>query len=142
VIERKKGDGIVIAICAIIVIAWLAFLAMLVIGMLVPKADAHFYAGCKHRRCKEHVIRPYKRTFLAPVGACETRGWGGGTFDLRTGLRTTSPNGQYRGRYQFGLPDWWRAGGKGDPVDAGWREQAYRAVIWLHWNGRSSWPNC
>ncbi len=85
-----------------------------------------------------HVIEPYRVNFLGPVGACES----GTTRWLRHGLRAVSPTGQYRGRYQFGLPDWQRSGGHGDPINATWYRQAYQAVKWLHINGRQSWPNC
>lgn len=101
-------------------------------------AQAHVFAGCEQAPCKRHVIAPFKRSFLGPVGACES----GTTRWLRHGLRAVSSTGQYRGRYQFGLPDWRRAGGRGDPAAAGWLEQAYRAVVWLGANGRQSWPNC
>ena len=111
--------------------------ATLVAAAPVAAADAHVYAGCQKPPCKRHVIRPYK-PFLASVGACEsgTSGW------LRHGLRAVSSTGQYRGRYQFGMPDWQRAGGRGDPATAGWLELAYWAVVWLGMNGRQSWPNC
>lgn len=107
--------------------------------VVLPAAptEAAPYTGCEKPPCKRRAIAPYK-PFLRTVGACEsgTTGW------LRHGLRAVSSTGQYRGRYQFGLLDWRRAGGHGDPVDAGWLEQAYRAVVWLTVNGRHSWPNC
>lgn len=89
------------------------------------------------------MIQPYKAGFLGPVGRCES----GTTTWLRHGLQAVSPGGQYRGRYQFGMPDWARAtihvpGAPRDPINAGWLTQAYAAVVWLHWNGRDSWPNC
>lgn len=89
-------------------------------------------------RRKLRYIAPYRSWFLGPVGACES----GTTTNLEHGLRATSPSGQYLGRYQFGRPDWGRAGGYGDPRDADWLEQGYRAVRWLNINGRQSWPNC
>lgn len=92
----------------------------------------------KQRRKKLRAIAPYRDSFLGPVGACES----GTTENLRHGLRAVDPWGKYRGRYQFGMPDWRRAGGRGDPAEAGWLEQAYRAVRWLKLNGRQSWPNC
>jgi hypothetical protein len=105
---------------------------------LPTTAPAHYYDGCRKAPCKRHVIKPWRATFLGPVGACES----GTDHRLHHGLRATSAGGHYLGRYQFGWPDWHRAGGKGDPRDAGPLEQAYRAVVWLHRNGRTSWPNC
>lgn len=114
------------------------FLTLLAVAALTSVASAHYTPGCKHQTCKIHVIRPYMRSFLGPVGACES----GTTYHLKHGLRVIDPGGIYRGRYQFGWSDWLRAGGKGDPSRASWYEQGYRAVVWLHRNGRSSWPNC
>jgi hypothetical protein len=102
--------------------------------------------GCHSHACDVRVwhkfqvktIRPYVRSFLGPTGACES----GTDTNLRHGLRVVSPSGQYRGRYQFGWPDWYGAGGTGDPAQADWLDQSYYAVRWLHINGRDSWPNC
>lgn len=101
-------------------------------------AEAHYYDGCQKNPCKKHVIEPYVRSFLGPVGACES----GTTRWLRHGLGVVSPTGQYRGRYQFDMSSWRGAGGYGDPVNAGWLTQAYNAVRWLHRAGRHAWPNC
>ena len=113
-----------------------------VVTAFVESSSAHVYYGCKKHKCKTHVIKPYIKTFLGPVGACESHGKWGGTHSIYTGLRAVSEGGQYRGRYQFGIPGWRRAGGYGDPKNATATEQAYRAVLWLHINGRQSWPNC
>lgn len=110
--------------------------ALITLAVAAP-AQAQPYTGCEKPPCKRRAIAPYK-PFLRAVGACES----GTSRWLRHGLHAVSPGGRYRGRYQFGLPDWRRAGGSGDPADAGWLEQAYRAVVWLTVNGRRSWPNC
>lgn len=110
------------------------------------KYKSKYRWGCNTKSCLRRVqrkrmkryIRPYRGWFLGPVGACESST----TTNLKHGLRAVSPSGQYRGRYQFGMPDWRRAGGTGDPINADWLTQAYFAVRWLHINGRSSWPNC
>lgn len=121
-------------------------------GAMAQAPDAHVAKhvqkhkkGCKtaecqdriHRRHRLRTITPYMG-FLRSTGACES----GTDGNLKHGLRAVDPWGKYRGRYQFGMPDWQRAGGRGDPVEAGWLEQAYRAVRWLRMNGRQSWPNC
>jgi hypothetical protein len=121
---------------AIAVVVAAVALALL---LFVTGADAHYYSHCAKPKCKYHVFAPYKRTFLGPVGACES---GTHSHSLYAGLRAISPGGTYRGRYQFGWADWARAGGHGDPAAASANEQAYRAVVWLHRNGRQSWPNC
>lgn len=123
-----------------LIIASTVILLIAVVYILADAdAQAHYYPGCKSVPCKKHVIRPYRSSFLGPVGACES---GTGSWNLRVGLRAINPTGSYRGRYQFGWDDWDSAGGTGDPAKASWIEQAYRAVLWLHFNGRQSWPNC
>lgn len=112
--------------------------AVVAAGASAPTAGAHYYAGCKEKPCKQHVLRPFKASFLAPVGKCES----GAGYSLLSGLRALSPGGTYRGRYQFDWASWRAAGGVGDPAAATWYEQAYRAVVGLHRNGRDSWPNC
>jgi hypothetical protein len=107
--------------------------------VVVEAAAAHYYDGCKKHRCKVHVFTPYVANFLGPVGACES---GTGSHSIYDGIRAISRSGQYRGRYQFDFRSWAGAGGSGDPARATATEQAYRAVVWLHRNGRGAWPNC
>lgn len=97
----------------------------------------------KARAWRQHrldVIRPY-RPWLAALGDCESA-----TRDLRSGLRAIGGGGRFRGRYQFGQATWEAAGGKGDPIDASWLEQAYRAVKWRQHIGNphqtAGWPVC
>lgn len=53
-----------------------------------------------------------------------------------------SPDGQYRGKYQF-HPDTWAAlGGQGDPAAAPESEQDRLAAILLRQQGASPWPVC
>jgi len=96
-----------------------------------PAVEAHYTSGCQKSKCKKHVIKPHVGTFVS-IGACES------------GNSNTAhnPGGQYHGRYQFDLGSWKGAGGYGDPHQFGYLEQTYRAVVWLHRNGRQSWPNC
>ena len=121
---------------------WVAVLGLTaVFAFIVIIANANGRcrtAACHDRVYMKNTIRPYRENFLEPVGACES----GGTRSLKTGLRAVSPGGTYRGRYQFNYGAWRGAGGRGDPIDAGWLQQAYRAVRWLKINGRQSWPNC
>lgn len=112
--------------------------------LIAKTAEAHYTPYCKKYTCKMHVIKPQIKNFLGPVGACES---GTGNHSIYAGLRATSRDGYYLGRYQFGMPDWRNAGGirisgKRDPRDASATDQAYITIIWLHVNGRTSWPNC
>jgi len=53
-----------------------------------------------------------------------------------------SPDGLYRGRYQFDTGTWASVGGRGDPAAAPAREQDVRAA-WLYAaRGGQPWPNC
>ncbi len=53
-----------------------------------------------------------------------------------------SPNGQYRGKYQFSRATWRAVGGKGDPAAAPEAEQDRRARILLRRQGPGAWPSC
>jgi uncharacterized protein YabE (DUF348 family) len=56
--------------------------------------------------------------------------------------RAVSPNGLYRGLYQFSRSTWHSVGGSGDPIDASPAEQTKRAEILYSRVGRTAWPNC
>lgn len=88
----------------------------------------------KHARIGPHI------PWLRSTGDCENAHYGGP--GLKEGLRAISVTGIYRGRYQFDDRSWRGAGGHGDPVDADWLEQAYRAVRWLEIAGVGAWPRC
>lgn len=123
--------------------------ALVIAGILMMPGVPTFAAepavhrrGCQTHLCRVRVkrkkyIRPYLG-FLRSTGACES----GAGYSLKSGLTAHSASGQYHGRYQFGIPDWHRAGAPGDPHNASWLTQAYYAVRWLRINGRGSWPNC
>jgi len=102
------------------------------------KARVHRKQVRAHYLHRLHTIQPYT-AWLEKTGACES---GTGSYDLSVGLRAISPGGTYRGRYQFDMDSWARAGGSGDPVAANWLEQAYRAVVWLKMVGNGAWPVC
>ena len=53
-----------------------------------------------------------------------------------------SPDGQYRGKYQFDRATWERLGGTGDPAQASEAEQDRRAAQLLAQSGTSPWPAC
>lgn len=96
--------------------------------------DAHFYAGCKKRPCKRHVVKPFN-SLLKSIHRCESRGnW--------------FVDDYHDGGLQF-LPSTWRATGSRYALahHAPILEQKYRAVVWaskIGWAWRSSagWPNC
>ncbi len=53
-----------------------------------------------------------------------------------------SPDGRYRGKYQFSRATWRRLGGRGDPARAPEAEQDRRAARLLEESGPSAWPTC
>jgi hypothetical protein len=53
--------------------------------------------------------------------------------------RAVSPNGRYRGLYQFSMATWSSVGGSGDPIDASPDEQTYRAQLLYNKAGAGQW---
>ena len=53
-----------------------------------------------------------------------------------------SPDGRYRGKYQFSRATWRSLGGKGDPAKAPEAEQDRRARLLMKRQGADAWPSC
>jgi hypothetical protein len=53
-----------------------------------------------------------------------------------------SPDGKYRGKYQFLRETWESLGGTGDPAQASEAEQDRRAVQLMETQGPNAWPVC
>ena len=88
------------------------------------------------------------RTGAAPRAA---KGGGGGDAALLAKIArcesggdptAVSPDGRYRGKYQFSRATWKALGGEGDPADASEAEQDLRAFALLERQGPSAWPTC
>jgi peptidoglycan hydrolase-like protein with peptidoglycan-binding domain len=56
--------------------------------------------------------------------------------------RAVSPDGTYRGKYQFSRATWRAMGGEGDPAKAPEAEQDRLAAKLYRQQGASPWPNC
>lgn len=56
--------------------------------------------------------------------------------------RAISPDGTYRGKYQFDRSTWAAYGPAGDPARASEREQDRRALALYKARGTAPWPNC
>ena len=69
---------------------------------------------------------------LASIRACESSG----------NYAAVSPDGLYRGAYQFDRPTWQSVGGSGDPAAASPAEQDARASELWSQRGSNPWPNC
>jgi soluble lytic murein transglycosylase-like protein len=69
---------------------------------------------------------------LDSIAACESGG----------DPTAVSPDGTYRGKYQFDYGTWESVGGSGDPAAAPEAEQDMRAAMLLSRAGTSPWPIC
>jgi hypothetical protein len=69
---------------------------------------------------------------LEAIAACESGG----------DPEAVSPDGTYRGKYQFDQGTWESVGGSGDPAAAPEAEQDYRAALLYSEAGSSPWPIC
>jgi peptidoglycan hydrolase-like protein with peptidoglycan-binding domain len=69
---------------------------------------------------------------LAKIAACESGG----------DPTAVSPDGRYRGKYQFSRATWRAMGGTGDPAKAPEAEQDSRAAALLAQRGTAPWPVC
>jgi hypothetical protein len=56
--------------------------------------------------------------------------------------RAVSPDGTYRGKYQFDQNTWEQMGGEGDPIDAPEAVQDKIAIKLYKLRGTDPWPNC
>lgn len=56
--------------------------------------------------------------------------------------RAVSPDGRYRGKYQFDRATWRAMGGRGDPASASEAEQDRRAAELLRQRGTAPWGAC
>lgn len=69
---------------------------------------------------------------LEQIAACESGG----------DPSAVSPDGLYRGKYQFSVETWQSLGGTGDPAAAPEAVQDQLAAQLLAQAGTSPWPNC
>jgi hypothetical protein len=69
---------------------------------------------------------------LDKIAACESGG----------DPTAVSPDGRYRGKYQFSRATWRGLGGEGDPAKAPERLQDRMAAKLYRQSGASPWPNC
>jgi Transglycosylase-like domain/Putative peptidoglycan binding domain len=71
-------------------------------------------------------------SLLAKIALCESGG----------NPRAVSPDGRYRGKYQFSRATWRAIGGVGDPAAAPEAVQDAMAARLLAARGTSPWPSC
>jgi peptidoglycan hydrolase-like protein with peptidoglycan-binding domain len=69
---------------------------------------------------------------LQKIASCESSG----------NPSAVSPDGTYRGKYQFSRETWRELGGTGDPASAPESEQDQMAAKLMEEQGPGAWPNC
>ncbi|HEY1595706.1 MAG TPA: transglycosylase family protein [Thermoleophilaceae bacterium] len=69
---------------------------------------------------------------LQKIASCESSG----------NPSAVSPDGIYRGKYQFSRETWRELGGSGDPASAPESEQDSMAAKLMQTQGPAAWPNC
>lgn len=80
----------------------------------------------------EEAVTPPGLSVLEAIAACESGG----------DPTAVSPDGSYRGKYQFDYRTWESVGGSGDPAAAPEKEQDERAAALYNERGSSPWPVC
>ena len=112
---------------------------LLVVGVLSPSGaalatdgtsgGAEAPSGGSEKQKRKKIKLP---KVLKKIAQCESGG----------DPRAVSPDGQYRGKYQFSRPTWRSVGGHGDPAKASEYEQDKRALKLYKREGTAPWPNC
>jgi hypothetical protein len=105
-------------------------------GSTTPQPSGGSPAGTTHHKKKHrthkasHHVKVPKE--LKKIAMCESG----------DNPRAVSPEGRYRGKYQFDMETWQSIGGHGDPAKAPEWYQDKLAVKLYHERGTAPWPNC
>ena len=102
-----------------------------VVGPITRRAlgIGRFSRGSVYRRAESGSRLPRA---LRRIAECESGG----------DPTVVSPDGRYRGKYQFTRATWRRLGGEGDPADAPEWLQDRLALKLYRQSGAASWPAC
>ncbi len=119
---------------------------------VLAKPSRHFHRSVRiaHRRAERAKARAAKGSSgtQAALPSPESVGVSTGTLDSIAACESggnpaaVSPDGTYRGKYQFDYGTWASVGGSGDPAAAPEDEQDYRAALLYSRGGSSPWPIC
>lgn len=96
------------------------------------RRDKRAYRHHRGEQLYLEAITPPGPAVLEAIAACESGGDPG----------AVSPDGSFRGKYQFDLGTWESVGGAGDPAAAPEPEQDERAAELYRERGSSPWPVC
>ena len=125
-----------------------------VFGPMTERAVKRFQR--RHGLVPDGIVGPLTRGALGlrPFSARSVRRTGSRSVELPRILhriaecesggnpRAVSPDGQYRGKYQFSRATWRALGGSGDPADAPEWQQDRLALKLYRQSGTAPWPNC
>jgi len=101
-------------------------------GILGPQTYAALGVQAPRGGARAATRPPRAGALLESIALCES----GGDPTI------VSPNGRYRGKYQFTRATWRDMGGSGDPARASEAEQDRRAARLLAQRGAGAWPAC
>lgn len=101
-------------------------------GVVGPQTARALGLGLAEGRTAGGAGRVRVPAALERIAQCESSG----------NPRAVSPDGTYRGKYQFDRPTWRAMGGDGDPARASEAEQDRRALALYRERGASPWPAC
>ena len=110
----------------------------LIVRRTVKAEHVHKVHARKRREAREEQERfaslpgGVSMATLESIASCESGG----------NPEAVSPDGTYRGKYQFDQGTWESVGGSGDPAAAPEAEQDYRAALLYSESGSSPWPIC
>ena len=113
-----------------------------------PKHDLSQVAGVSTARLRSAAHRLDNAASAPAVSSPETYGVSQSTLDAIAACESggnpaaVSPDGTYRGKYQFDYGTWASVGGSGDPAAAPEAEQDMRAAMLYSEAGSSPWPIC
>jgi peptidoglycan hydrolase-like protein with peptidoglycan-binding domain len=112
------------------VIAFQRSHGLIVDGIVGPQTVGAL--GLSNRQSPSSTGTSSSSSELQKIAQCESSG----------NPSAVSPDGTYRGKYQFSRETWRELGGSGDPASASEAEQDRMAALLLQRQGPSAWPNC
>jgi Transglycosylase-like domain len=119
---------VVLAVAGVFALCATSALALTESGGTPAPSEASESGGAEPRK-KKRVKLP---KILKKIAQCESGG----------NPRAISPDGRYRGKYQFSRSTWRAMGGKGDPAKASEYKQDKLALKLYRAEGTRPWPYC
>ncbi len=121
---------VVLAVAGVFALCASSALALSESGGAPAPSEASDSGGTAPKKKQRRTVRLPK--ILKKIAQCESGG----------NPRAISPDGQYRGKYQFSRATWRAMGGKGDPAKASEYKQDKLALKLYRAEGTRPWPYC